>query len=217
MARCSLGGRPISIAHSYFQSGHVVLGRADPVLTHQRLVFLLHMAGLSADKRAAVRFWERRRIAYNLALLPAAAFGYMPRADSRWNRRGRTLAFVLGTLFAMVVASRAAFGIAEAQFPESATSEDTVGFLERFAFVRKLPFEAGLTGEEVSRSLDRARPNLRSNCERARLSSTPLVVFAALVLLACAPPIDFQPQSDRYAKCEARLESASAGHRRVTL
>lgn len=32
-------------------------------------------------RRTAVRFWEKRRIAYNLALLPAAAFGYIPRVS----------------------------------------------------------------------------------------------------------------------------------------
>lgn len=45
-----------------------------------------------------------------------------------------------------------------------------------------------------------------------------LAVLAALLdVLACAPAIDFQPHSDRYAKCAARSEGAPAGRGRVTL
>ena len=43
-------------------------------------------------------------------------------------------------------------------------------------------------------------------------------VFAALLLVfACAPPIDFQPHSERYAKCAARSSVAPVGHGRVKL
>lgn len=48
--------------------------------------------------------------------------------------------------------------------------------------------------------------------------SIPSAVVATLVLVfACAPAIDFQPHNDRYAKCAARSEDATAGHGRVTL
>ncbi len=126
----------------------------------------LNIAGLTACRRAAIRFWERGRIVYNLALLPAAAAGYLPRvsvcfgvgddphlsdsailrlfiayavaanlcytfayvlefflasddATTLWNRRGRLLAFLLGTLLSVIVAFFAAFGIALAQFPDN--------------------------------------------------------------------------------------------------
>jgi hypothetical protein len=46
----------------------------------------------------------------------------------------------------------------------------------------------------------------------------PSVVFAsAIPTLACAPAIDFQPHSDRYAKCAVRSDAAPAVHGRVTL
>jgi hypothetical protein len=42
--------------------------------------------------------------------------------------------------------------------------------------------------------------------------------FAALIpVFACAPAIDFQPRSDRYAKCATRFESAPVGQGRATL
>jgi hypothetical protein len=33
-----------------------------------------------SEKRSAIRFWERRRISYNVVLAVATAFGYFPRA-----------------------------------------------------------------------------------------------------------------------------------------
>lgn len=108
------------------------------------------MTDPSTYKRSAIRYWERRRIFYNLALLPPAFFSYMiasainwagnpPGMDvayvlclfaasaiganicysfayvpefllgtgdsaSRWLRSGRTTVFILGILFAMLLA-----------------------------------------------------------------------------------------------------------------
>jgi len=122
---------------------------------------------LREHRRTAVGFWEHRRLFYNLALLPPAAFGYVPRASicasvgdmpllsgrvvflllaasalaanicytfayvlefflgcgdagAPWNSRGRQLAFFGGTALAMLLAFFAAFGVADAQFPENA-------------------------------------------------------------------------------------------------
>lgn len=108
------------------------------------------MTNPATYKKSAIRYWERRRIFYNLALLPPAFFSYMiasalnwagnpPGVDvayvlglfaasaiganicysfayipefflgsddsaSRWLRFGRTMVFVLGVLFAMLLA-----------------------------------------------------------------------------------------------------------------
>jgi len=110
------------------------------------------MHDFATFKRTAIRYWERRRLYYNLALVLPMLFGFSMGAtaaarhglvresgtavvvllfalwavpanmcytsaysleflfgsdipESRWTRFGRTLSFIAGTIFAMILAS----------------------------------------------------------------------------------------------------------------